>query len=64
MKLLKELQRNLNLIFHRFEIIDESDENSTAKIAAKLAAKDKIKIIVKGSYSYRCIDERGFKKKV
>ena len=31
-----------------FEIIDESNENSTAKIAAKLAAHDKIKIIVKG----------------
>ena len=31
-----------------YEIIHEPDENTTAKIAAKLASKDKIKIIVKG----------------
>ena len=30
------------------EIIDEPVENNTAKIAAKLASEDKIKIIVKG----------------
>ena len=32
----------------RYEIIDEPIENNTAAIAAKLASKDKIKIIVKG----------------
>ncbi len=32
----------------KYEIIDEPVENNTAKIAAKLASKDKIKIIVKG----------------
>ena len=31
-----------------FEIIDEPIENNTAKIAAKLASKDEVKIIVKG----------------
>ncbi len=31
-----------------YEIIDEPDENKTAKIAAKLASLEKIKIIVKG----------------
>ena len=31
-----------------FEIIDEPVENNTAKIAAQLASKDKVKIIVKG----------------
>ena len=31
-----------------YEIIDEPAENNTAKIAAKLASEDKIKIIVKG----------------
>ena len=31
-----------------YEIIDEPVENQTAKIAAKLAGEDKIKIIVKG----------------
>ena len=31
-----------------YEIIDEPVENNTAKIAAKLAGEDKIKIIVKG----------------
>jgi len=32
----------------KYEIIDEPVENNTAKIAAKLASEDKIKIIVKG----------------
>ncbi|MDA9172014.1 bifunctional enoyl-CoA hydratase/phosphate acetyltransferase [Candidatus Pelagibacter sp.] len=32
----------------KYEIIDEPIENNTAKIAAKLASEDKIKIIVKG----------------
>ena len=32
----------------QYEIIDETIENNTAKIAAKLASEDKVKIIVKG----------------
>jgi len=32
----------------KYKIIDEKDENSTAPIAAKLASKDQVKIIVKG----------------
>ena len=32
----------------QYEIIDEPVENNTAKIAAKLASEDKVKIIVKG----------------
>ena len=32
----------------KYEIIDEPVENDTAKIAAKLASKDEVKIIVKG----------------
>ena len=32
----------------KYEIIDEPIENNTAKIAAKLASEDKVKIIVKG----------------
>ncbi len=32
----------------KYEIIDEKDENSTAPIAAQLASKNKVKIIVKG----------------
>ena len=32
----------------KYEIIDEPVENNTAKIAAKLASKNKVKIIVKG----------------
>ena len=39
-----ELQFNIS----EFEIINEPVENKTAKIAAKLAAKNKVKIIVKG----------------
>ena len=32
----------------KYEIVDEPIENNTAKIAAKLASEDKVKIIVKG----------------
>jgi len=39
-----ELQFNIS----EFEIIDETIENETAKIAANLASKNKVKIIVKG----------------
>ena len=39
---------DLKFDISKYEIIHESDENSTAKIAAKLASKGKIKIIVKG----------------
>ena len=40
----EQLKWNIN----KYEIIDESVENNTAPIAAKLASKGKIKIIVKG----------------
>ena len=43
-----KIAEELKFDISTFEIIDESNENSTAKIAAKLAAHDKIKIIVKG----------------
>ena len=43
-----KIAEELKFDISAFEIIDESNENSTAKIAAKLAAQDKIKIIVKG----------------
>ena len=39
---------NLKWDISKYEIIDEPVENNTAKIAAQLASKDKIKIIVKG----------------
>ena len=39
---------NLKWDISKYEIIDEPVENNTAKIAAKLASKDKVKIIVKG----------------
>ena len=39
---------NLKLDISKYEIIHEPDENSTAKVAAKLASKGKIKIIIKG----------------
>ena len=40
--------KNLNWDISDYEIIDETVENNTAAIAAKLASEDKIKIIVKG----------------
>jgi len=39
---------NLKWDISKYEIIDEQVENNTAKIAAKLASKNKVKIIVKG----------------
>ena len=39
---------NLKWDISKHEIIDEPIENNTARIAAKLASKDKVKIIVKG----------------
>jgi len=39
---------NLKFDISKFEIIHEPVENNTAKVAAKLASKKKIKIIVKG----------------
>ena len=39
---------DLNWNISNFEIIDEPIENNTAKIAAQLASKGKVKIIVKG----------------
>ncbi|MDB2651890.1 bifunctional enoyl-CoA hydratase/phosphate acetyltransferase, partial [Candidatus Pelagibacter bacterium] len=40
--------RDLKWDISKFEIIDEPIENNTAKIAAQLASKGKVKIIVKG----------------
>ena len=39
---------DLKFDISKYDIIDEPDENGTAKVAAKLASKNKIKIIVKG----------------
>ena len=39
---------NLKFDISKYEIVHEPDENNTAKAAAKLASKGKIKIIVKG----------------
>jgi phosphate acetyltransferase len=47
-----------------YEIIHEPTENNTAKIAAKLASKDKIRIIVKGHIHTDVLNERSFKKRV
>ena len=39
---------DLKFDISKYQIVNEPDENSTAKVAAKLASKGKIKIIVKG----------------
>ena len=47
----KEIQKcaeDLKFDISKYEIIDESVENNTAPIAAKLASEDKVQIIVKG----------------
>jgi len=47
----KEIEKcanDLKFDISKFDIVNEPDENSTAKAAAKLASENKIKIIVKG----------------
>ena len=45
---IKKNANELNFDISEFEIINEEKENNTAKIAAQLASKEKVKIIVKG----------------
>ena len=45
---IKKCADNLKFDISNFEIIHESQENNTAKVAAKLASENRIKIIVKG----------------
>ena len=45
---IEKCAQDLKFDISNFEIIHESSENDTAKIAAKLASKGKIRIIVKG----------------
>ena len=45
---IKKYAEKLNWDISKFKIINETDENSTAPIAAKLASEGKVKIIVKG----------------
>ena len=47
----EEIQKyadDLKFDISKYKIVHEPDENTTAKVAAQLASKDKIKIIVKG----------------
>ena len=45
---IEKCAQDLKFDISKYQIINEPDENSTAKIAAQLASKGKIKIIVKG----------------
>ena len=45
---IEKCAQNLKFDISKYQIVNEPDENSTAKIAAQLASKGKIKIIVKG----------------
>ena len=45
---IKEISEKLKFDISEFKIINEPDENKTAKVAAKLAADGEVKIIVKG----------------
>ena len=47
-KEIEKCAKDLNFNISKFEIIHEPIENNTAKVAAQLAAKGKIRIIVKG----------------
>ncbi len=45
---IEKCAQDLKFDISKYQIVNEPDENSTAKIAAQLASKGKIKIIVKG----------------
>ena len=47
-KVIEKLASDIKWDVSKFEIIDETVENNTAPIAAKMASESKIKIIVKG----------------
>ena len=46
--IIEKISKEINWNISKYEIIDESIENNTAPIAAKLASEGKVKIIVKG----------------
>ena len=46
--IIKKLAEDLKWDISSFEIINETEENSTAPIAARMASENKVKIIVKG----------------
>ncbi len=54
---------DLNFDISEFEILDEKNENKTALIAAELASKEKIKIIVKGHIHTDVLMKEVIKKK-
>ncbi len=54
---------DLNFDISEFEILDEKKENKTAVIAAELASKEKIKIIVKGHIHTDVLMKEVIKKK-
>ena len=45
---IKKTAKDLSFDISNFEILDEKEENNTAKVAAKMASDKKIKIIIKG----------------
>ena len=53
----------LNFDISEFEVLDEKNENKTAVIAAELASKEKIKIIVKGHIHTDVLMKEVIKKK-
>ena len=60
---IKKCAEELKFDISDFEIVNEPDENSTAKIAAKLASEEKIKIIVKGHIHTDILMKEIFKRK-
>ena len=46
--LIEKCASDLSWDISKYEVINETSENNTAPIAAKMASEDKIKIIVKG----------------
>ena len=46
--IIEKCAKDLDWDISKYEIINETDENSTAPIAAKMASEDKVKIIIKG----------------
>jgi len=62
----KEIEKcasDLKFDISKYEIVNEPDENSTAKVAAQLASKGKIRIIVKGHIHTDVLMKEVIKKK-
>ena len=61
---IKKTAKDLSFDISEFEIVNETEENNTAKIAARMASDKKIKIIVKGHIHTDVLMKEVFKREI